>query len=334
MKLNVGIIGLGVGEKHIDGYSKHPSCKITALCDFSPEKLNRAKDQYPHLKLYNDANTILADPNIDIVSIASYDNYHYDQIVTAIKHDKHIFVEKPLCLYEEEARHIRSLLKEKPHLKMSSNLILRRSPRFRLLKQKIEAGEIGDLSYVEGDYNYGRIHKITEGWRGKIDYYSVVYGGAVHIVDLLLWLTQDEVIEVSAFGNNLATNNTHYKYNDVVVSILRFKSGLIGKVTANFSCVYPHFHRLSIYGTKATFENGIDHACLYTSRDPQADPVIINSEYPGVHKGDLIASVVESIINNTDAEITKDDIFKSMSVCFAIEKAVHQQPHPVTVNYI
>ena len=334
MKLNVGIIGLGVGEKHIDGYSKHPSCKITALCDFSPDKLNRAKDQYPHLKLYNDANTILADPNIDIVSIASYDNYHYDQIVTAIKHDKHIFVEKPLCLYEEEARHIRSLLAEKPHLKMSSNLILRRSPRFRSLKQKIEAGEIGDLSYVEGDYNYGRIHKITEGWRGKIDYYSVVYGGAVHIVDLLLWLTQDEVVEVSALGNNLATANTHYKYNDVVVSILRFKSGLIGKVTANFSCVYPHFHRLSIYGTKATFENGIDHACLYTSRDPQANPVIINSEYPGVHKGDLISGFVESIINNTDAEITKDDIFKSMSVCFAIEKAVQQKSHPVTVNYI
>src|SRR3989338_80646 len=136
MKLNVCIIGLGVGEKHIDGYNRHPSCKITALCDFSHDKLNRAKDQYPHLKLYNDANAVLADPNIDIVSIASYDNYHYDQIVTAIKHDKHIFVEKPLCLYEEEARHIRSLLEAKPHLKMYSNLILRRSPLFRLLKQK------------------------------------------------------------------------------------------------------------------------------------------------------------------------------------------------------
>ena len=333
-KLKAGIIGLGVGESHIQGYNNHPACEVVALCDFNNETLEVMKDKYPQMIFSSEAETIIMNPSIHIVSIASYDNYHYEQIIKAIDNNKHVFVEKPLCLYEEEARHIRSLLKEKPHLKMSSNLILRRSPRFRLLKQKIEAGEIGDLSYVEGDYNYGRIHKITEGWRGKIDYYSVVYGGAVHIVDLLLWLTQDEVIEVSAFGNNLATNNTHYKYNDVVVSILRFKSGLIGKVTANFSCVYPHFHRLSIYGTKATFENGIDHACLYTSRDPQADPVIINSEYPGVHKGDLIASFVESIINNTDAEITKDDIFKSMSVCFAIEKAVHQQPHPVTVNYI
>ena len=51
------------------------------------------------------------------------------------------------------------------------------------------AGDLGRVYYMEADYNYGRIHKIVDGWRGAIDYYSVFLGGAVHMVDLLLWLT-------------------------------------------------------------------------------------------------------------------------------------------------
>ena len=49
----------------------------------------------------------------------------------AIEHGKHVFVEKPLCLYEEEGREIAALLRERPDLRLSSNLPLRLSPRFR-----------------------------------------------------------------------------------------------------------------------------------------------------------------------------------------------------------
>ena len=132
-RLSAGIIGLGVGEKHIEGYHSHPQCKVKALCDFSGEKLAMAREKYPQLELTEHADEILEDPEINVVSIASYDNYHYDQIIKAIEHNKHVFVEKPVCLHEHELVHIRALLKEKPHLKLSSNLILRMSPRFRAL---------------------------------------------------------------------------------------------------------------------------------------------------------------------------------------------------------
>ena len=161
-RLRAGIIGLGVGEQHIEGYRSHPDCDVVALCDFSDEKLSLAGTKYPGMKLAHQADELLLDPDIDIVSIASYDNYHYEQIVQAINNDKHIFVEKPLCLYESEAAHIHRLLREKPSLKMSSNLILRISPRFLQLKQMIRDGDMGQLFYVEGDYNYGRIHKILD----------------------------------------------------------------------------------------------------------------------------------------------------------------------------
>lgn len=333
VKLRVGIIGLGVGEAHIQGYNSHPECEVVALCDFSDEKLKVARDKYKNLKLSSDADEIIEDTEIDVVSIASYDNYHFEQIKKAIANDKHIFVEKPICLYEEEAIKAREFLDNKPHLKMSSNLILRKVPRFNLLKKKIENGDIGRLFYVEGDYNYGRLHKITQGWRGKIDFYSIVYGGGVHMIDLLLWLTNDKITEVSAYGTNIATKGTDFRYNDTVVSILKFESGMIGKMSANFSCVFPHFHSLSIYGTKATFVNGFENGSWFNSQGADLEHNRISEAYPGTHKGDLIYSFIESILQDTKAEVDKEDVFDSMSVCFAIEKAV-KESKPVKVKYI
>jgi len=333
MKLKAGIIGLGVGEAHIEGYNAHPDCNVVALCDFADEKLSIAKKKYPDVKITNRVSEVLKDPQIDIVSIASYDNYHCEQILEAVENDKHVFVEKPICLYENEATRIRNLLKAKPQLKMSSNLILRKSPRFQLLKRLVSKGDMGQLFYVEGDYNYGRLHKITEGWRGKLDFYSVVYGGGIHIIDLLLWLTGDDIIEVASYGTDLATKQTNFQYNDMVVCILKFRSGIIGKMAVNFSCVSPHFHALSLYGTKASFINGLEHGMLFESRDPKAGYKKITETYKPAHKGDLIYNFVDSILKQSHEEISQEEIFKSMSVCFAIEKAVLQSS-AVPVNYI
>jgi predicted dehydrogenase len=333
MGLKAGIIGLGIGETHIAGYLRHPGCDVAALCDFDEERRALLQQKYPHLKVVREADELLQDPQIGVVSIASYDNYHFEQVVKAISHGKHVFVEKPLCLAESEAEQIRSLLAEHPHIRLSSNLILRMSPRFRLLKKMVRAGDLGQPYYVESDYNYGRLEKITDGWRGKIGFYSVVLGGGVHVIDLLLWLTGDVVIDVASYGNNLSSKEAGFSYNDMVVAILKFRSGMVGKISANFGCVFPHFHQLSIYGTKATFVNGPKEARLFQSRDSAVRPTRIRSAYPGAAKGDLIFSFIDAILNNTKPEVTTDDVFNTMSVCFAIEKAVKTN-QTVAVNYL
>lgn len=332
MGLRVGIIGLGVGEAHIQGYQSHSACEVTALCDFDEEKLSRAGKKYPGLRLTKGANDILEDPEVNVVSIASYDNHHFEHIMQALAHNKHVFVEKPLCLFEHEAKQIREALKQKPQLKISSNLILRRCPRFRSLKQLISEGKMGQTFHVEGDYNYGRFHKITNGWRGEIDFYSVVYGGGVHIIDLLLWLTNDRVLEVAAYGNRIASQGTQFKYNDTVTAILKFESGMTGKVSIHFACVYPHFHNLAVYGTKATFVNGEEFGRLYNSREAKGEFQKMTEPYPGVHKGDFMHNFIESIEDDREPEVSTEDVFKAMSVCFAIEKAV--KSGPCRVNYI
>jgi len=336
MNIKAGIIGLGVGEKHIAGFLKHPKCKVVGLCDFSEDKLFACQEKYQDVKVTKDADDILQDPQIDVVSIASYDNFHYEQIIKALRNGKHVFVEKPLCLHRKEAHDIRKLLRENTDLMLSSNLILRLSPRFKYLKSLISKGRLGKIYYLEGDYNYGRLHKITDGWRGRLEFYSVVYGGGVHMVDLLLWLLdgEDDVVkEVSSYGNHICSENSKFRYNDLVVSLLKFKSGRIAKIACNFGCVFPHFHSLQIYGTNATFINGVDNGKLYETRDSNKTPRIISDAYPGTHKGDLIYDFIKSIVEGCRPIVTEDDVFRTMSVCFAIEQSMNESK-TVEVKFI
>lgn len=320
--LKVGIIGLGVGEKHIADFESHPECEVVALCDMSEDRLAVAKKKYSGKKFMKDANELIDDPGVDVVSIASYDNYHFEHVKRCIENDKHIFIEKPLCQREEELKDIQSDLEKKPHLKISSNLVLRMSSRFRSIKRMIEDGEMGDLFYVEGDYNYGRLHKITEGWRGKLDFYSVMCGGGVHIIDLLLWLTEDTVVEVMAYGNQISSKDSNFKYNDMVTCLLKFQSGMIGKIAVNFGCVMPHYHNLTVYGTKATFVNGLDAGRLYQSREKDDRGHIMEEPYKDYRQSELITSFIDSIVKGSTAMVEQQEVFSAMSVCFAAEKSL------------
>jgi predicted dehydrogenase len=320
-KLRAGIIGLGVGERHIAGYRSHPDCAVAAVADFDPAKRDAARRAYPDLRVHDSADALLDDRDVDVVSIASYDEDHAAQVLRALAAGKHVFVEKPLCQTESELAAIRAALARRPELRLSSNLILRRTPRFRALKSRIASGEFGRLFHIESDYNYGRIHKIVEGWRGRQDFYSVMLGGGVHVVDLVTWLAGERVAEVAAFGNRIATAGTGFRFDDMVVAILRFENGLVGKVAANFACVFPHFHRLLVYGTEATFENGFARGRIWRSRDRDVEPLALDEAYPGTGKGDLIPPFIDTILGRGTPEVGEQDVFAAMAVCLAIDEA-------------
>jgi predicted dehydrogenase len=321
-QLGVGIIGMGVGERHIEGFRRHPAARIVALCDINPDVRARIRQAYPDVEVLDDAAALIDDDRIKIVSIASYDDSHYDEVIRSLHLDKHVFVEKPLCLRVEEFRDIRARLALRPHLRLSSNLVLRHSPRFMDLRDRIAQGQFGRLFNVESEYAYGRLDKLTQGWRGRIPDYSVILGGAIHLIDLILWLTRERVVEVIAMGNGIASADSDFHGHDMVSALLRFESGLVGKISANFGCVFPHFHRLLVYGTQATFENGRDAAFMWRSRDPDVAPELVTSAYPGVDKGDLIPNFVDAILGRDSAIVTESDVLATMAVGLAIDRSI------------
>jgi len=321
-KLRVGIIGLGVGERHIAGYQEDDRCRIVALCDFDQNKLQEVGARNPGISLYSDAKYVLTSHEVDVVSIASFDTFHFEQIMLAIQNGKHIFVEKPICLFQKELDQIREALRTNPQIRLSSNLILRRESRFIELYKKIHAGDFGQLYYLEGDYDYGRLGKLTGSWRGRIPFYSVSHGGGIHLIDLILWLSGESPKEVISFGNNISTVSTIFKYPDFVVALFKFKSGLLAKITANFGSVTRHGHKLCVYGTKGTFIHGHNGAFYSFSRDPKEPLQLAQGAYPSANKGDMISSFIDYILLGKRPMVAEKEVFEAMSVSLAIEKSL------------
>jgi predicted dehydrogenase len=321
-KLNVGVIGLGVGAKHAHALYLNKNVKLVSLCDFDNKKINLYKKKYKNCNFTNNSDDIFKNPNIDIVSIASYDNFHAKHILQAIKYNKHFFVEKPFCLNIDELKKICSSLKKNKKISFSSNLLLRNNPSFIDLKKKIKTKVTGNIYYCEGDYNYGRINKILYGWRGKIPFYSVILGGAIHLIDLIIWLSNKKVRYVIAEGNKISTKNTKFKNYDLVSALLKFEDGMISKVTSNFASVTPHHHILSVYGTKSTFFYNNKEIKFYESRD-DLNLKKKKSKFSNKKKSEILNSFIDSVYHQKDLKIVhENEIINLMSVCFAIEKSL------------
>ena len=321
-RINVGVIGLGVGAKHARVLYSNKKVNLVTLCDFDNKKINLYKKIFKNCKFTTNPDDIFKNPNIDIVSIASYDNFHAKHILQAIKYNKHFFVEKPFCLNINELNKICLNLKKKKKIIFSSNLVLRSNPAFMDLKKRIKKKTTGDIYYCEGDYNYGRINKILYGWRGQIPFYSVILGGAIHLIDLIVWLSNKKIQYVTAEGNKISTNNTNFKNYDLVSALLKFKDGMIAKVTSNFASVTPHHHILSVYGTKSTFFYNNKVIKFYKSRD-DLNLKKVNSNFSNEHKSEILNSFIDSVYYQKDLKIVREnEIINLMSVCFAIEKSL------------
>lgn len=322
-RLRVGIIGLGVGIKHIAAYQSHPSVNVVKICDIDNDRLQEVGREYPEIDRVGDPDKVLNDKCIDVVSIASYDNYHCEQILQALNNEKHVYVEKPMCLFDKEAKSIRNLLNQKPELQMSSNLVLRTCPRFIRLKEAIASGKMGDIYSIQASYLWGRKHKLTNGWRKDMDFYSIIHGAAVHMIDLLVWITGALPVEVKAYGNQISTRNSEMKYNDFAAMLLMYETGMVAEVSAHGGCVHPHFHDVRVYGTKKSFINGITEGVWINTENHSIQP--INEEYPAkAERGNTIRSFIDSIVNRAfQPLVTADDIFNAMSICFAAENAMY-----------
>ena len=170
-------------------------------------------------------NTALDDPAVDIVSIASFDHMHAGQVLQCLEAGKHVFVEKPLCRTLDELSAIINAWQAagQPHL--ASNLVLRDADLYRWLAAEIAAGNLGRIYAIDGDYLYGRLEKITEGWRKDVPDYSVIEGGGIHLIDLMLMLSAERPTSVSCIGNRIASDGTGFNYDDFIAATYTFPSG-------------------------------------------------------------------------------------------------------------
>ena len=333
MILNSAVIGMGVGEKHAHIYKNHPKVRLKKIYEKDKSKVNVLKKKFPNAQFVSNEDEIFKDKKIDLISIASYDNFHAKQIIKAINNNKHVFVEKPICLYLHELRKIFFYLKKKKNVNFSSNLVLRGSPQFKKIRNFKKKNKYGKIYYLEADYNYGRLKKILYGWRSKIPFYSVTLGGAIHMVDQILWITEDLPYQVKAYSNKIVSKASKFKFHDFSVALLKFKDKKIAKVSSNFGSVTPHHHSMKIFGTKGTVIHTYKGANFYNSRDKKNKSLDFNIKFLKNQKNFILKSFLNEIFNKKKNQVIKlNEIINSMLICLAIDKSAKLNK-TVNINY-
>lgn len=329
--LRFAIVGLGVGRQHALYLSSLPGCIVDTLYDIDVQRANEVAHVIGDVHVASSYESILENKQIDAVVIASYDDDHFWQTRAALQANKHVFVEKPLCRTLDELRILKQLTQQTQR-HVLSNLILRTAPLYRWLQAQIANNVLGQLYSMDGEYLFGRLHKITQGWRKDVPDYSVILGGGIHMVDLILWLSGQRPTHVYATGNRISTEGSAFRYNDFVSAVLRFSSGLIARINANFGCVHPHQHILRVFGTQATLLYDDAGPRWHQSRDPALSAAKISLSPLAGHKGDLLPEFVAGLQGKISLH-TPQQMFDTISVCLACDQAQITQTE-TKVDYV
>lgn len=272
-KIKVGVIGAGsISEMHFDSYKHNQDVEIHAVCDINEERAKEKAEKYGAEKFFKSYHDLLADTEIDAVSICTWNNTHAEIAIAALHAGKHVLVEKPLCKTVEEALEIEKAVKNSGGKTLQVGFVRRFGTNTQVLKQFIEAGELGEIYYAKasclralGNPGGWFADKERSGGGPLIDL-------GVHVIDLCWYLMGKPKVK-SVSGNayyNLGNrsnvkNKSFYKaadydpntntVEDMANAIFRFENGASLMVDVSFTLhVKKETMAVSVFGDKGGAE--------------------------------------------------------------------------------
>lgn len=207
-KIGVGVIGCGSRIRDVISRTlasdSTDSIRVTALCDPNPAAIETFGKicNCQEAAVYSDYNELANYPSVDWVAIGSWNIYHKEHILAALKADKHIFCEKPLATTLEDCMILQDAIRASNKL-FSMGFVLRYAPFYRRLKELIDEGVLGRLISFEFNetlaFNHGGY--IMSDWRRlRKNAGTHMLEKCCHDVDLANWLTGSIPVRASSFG--------------------------------------------------------------------------------------------------------------------------------------
>jgi len=256
-KLKIGMIGAGwQAENHLQGYMKSGKAEVVAIADVKKESAYNLMTKFNLKAAYYDSyQKLLADPDVQAVSICAPNKYHSAITVSAADAGKHILAEKPFVTSPDEAKNTWEALK-KSGVKCAVGYHRRFNPLYREMRSLRDEGKLGRIFFVQSDY----IHNLPDelpiwDWVGKKELNPSLYAaGGGHCVDIIRYMMDEEIIECTAFVSNI--NYPACETEAETVALYRFANGSIGKVMVlGLKPIESFKFDLEVYGTKGTFKN-------------------------------------------------------------------------------
>ncbi len=252
----VGIIGYGwVSTAHIAAINATGHAQVTGV--HSSRHLDQTELSARHgspIKFYPDLDAMLADRDIDVVSICSYPHDHAKHAIAAARAGKHLIIEKPLALNWEDCKKIQEAV-QKAKVRTCVCFECRFSSQFRTIKAVIDRGLLGKIHYGEVDYYHG-----IGPWYGQFRWNtkkesggSSLLSAGCHALDALLLCMGDDVEVVSAYSTHSANKDfAQYEYPTTSVTIVKFMDGRVGKVASVIDCLQPYYFHVHLVGSEGS----------------------------------------------------------------------------------
>jgi UDP-N-acetyl-2-amino-2-deoxyglucuronate dehydrogenase len=249
-RVRTAIVGCGkVGPIHAQALASLAESDFVAACDVDLPRAVAFASRYG-VRPYDDVPRMLEESDVQALLIGTPHPQHAQSAIRAAKAGVHVLVEKPLAASLQDCDAI--LAAARQHAIKLGVISQRRwyEPVLRM-KDAIAAGKIGRpvlgafIMYSWRDPSY----YLSDPWRGRwnTEGGGVLVNQSPHLLDLLPWLMDDEVAEVSGYWANL--NHPSIEVEDSAVAILRFRNGGLGSIIASLSQKPGIYTKVHIHGS-------------------------------------------------------------------------------------
>lgn len=278
-KIGICVIGAGrAGRIHMQNFAwSVPQAQLVAVVDPAEGIAAAAQRDFEILHCYRSYEEALQNEDIDAVVVVSPTVYHKDVVVAAAQAGKHILCEKPMAMNIPECEEMIKAASEHS-VKLQIGFMRRFDANFMAAKQRIEAGDIGDIVLVKS---------LTHGpskpqrWQYDIEKSNGPLAEVnSHDIDTLRWFTESEFKEVYAIAGNYRcpeARDVFPDFYDNVILSARFVNGMQGFIDGAVSVGYGYDARIEILGTEGVmFVGRLEENSVVTCCQPGgiAKPVI------------------------------------------------------------
>ncbi|BAS28180.1 Gfo/Idh/MocA family protein [Limnochorda pilosa] len=226
--LRFGIIGMGwMGQLHAEVLHQLRSTRLAAIAEIDDARRQAMSARFG-VQAYADYREMLADPEIDAVSICVRDLDHLAPVLAAAEAGKQIFLEKPIAATVEDSEAIVSAA-SRAGVKLMVGHLLRFDPKYRQMRDAVASGQLGDVIHLYARRNSPR----TEGparYRGEL---PLALHVTVHDLDIILWMLRPHK-PVSVYAESVEKLLAPLGTEDSVFALIRFDTGAVAAVESSW----------------------------------------------------------------------------------------------------
>jgi UDP-N-acetylglucosamine 3-dehydrogenase len=224
-KLGVAVIGTGFwGKNHARVYKELESTDLVAVCDVNPERAKRIATQFG-VKAYTNTSKMLKNKRIDAVSICTWSTKLAKEALKSLKMKKHVLVEKPMATNTKQAKKLLEIAEENS-VCLTVGFLMRFIPGLKKIKEAIANKKIGDMVCANA--------KRVSQWPERIGDVGVVKDTAIHDIDIMKYITNEDPVAVYAKTGNMK----HTKFEDYAQIMLTYKDGKSAFIESNWLTPY------------------------------------------------------------------------------------------------